>query len=42
LEQNDILFRINLTELRRTAGEGKSTSPGQVGKGKTAKTAASA
>ena len=42
LEQDDILFRINLNELRRTSGEGKGTSPGQDGKGKTAKTAASA
>jgi len=41
LEQNDILFRINLTELRRTSGEGKGTSPSQDKRGKTAKTATS-
>jgi len=42
LEEGDILFRINLNELRRTSGEGKGASPGPDGRGKTAKTAPSA
>jgi hypothetical protein len=41
LEQKDILFRINLSELRRSSGKGKVQSLSKEGKGESGQSIAS-